>query len=163
MCKHCNIKLSYKNKNNTFCSRSCSAKFNNKFRKVDKKLKCFHCNKNLNGLQKKFCSKKCFGLYKREENFKKNANGEGTHPKTIRLYMIKVFGYQCQQCKNTKWRNQPIPLDLDHIDGNSYNNNIDNLRLLCLNCHGLTPTYKFKNKGRGRHKRKQRYKQGKSY
>jgi hypothetical protein len=45
---------------------------------------------------------------------------------------------------------QPIPLELDHIDGDAGNNNYDNLRVLCPNCHALTPTFKAKNKGKGR-------------
>jgi len=43
---------------------------------------------------------------------------------------------------------QPIPLELDHIDGNHQNNALDNLRLLCPNCHSLTPTFRGKNKRR---------------
>lgn len=41
---------------------------------------------------------------------------------------------------------QPIPLELDHIDGNHQNNALQNLRLLCPNCHALTPTFRDKNK-----------------
>lgn len=45
-----------------------------------------------------------------------------------------------------------IPLELDHIDGERSNNLLENLRLLCPNCHALTPTY------RGRNKRNKRLK-----
>ena len=44
---------------------------------------------------------------------------------------------------------------MDHIDGNSENNRLDNLRLICSNCDMQLPTYKAKNKGKGR---KDRYK-----
>jgi len=37
---------------------------------------------------------------------------------------------------------------MDHIDGNTENNAKENLRLLCCNCHALTPTYKGKNIGK---------------
>lgn len=47
-----------------------------------------------------------------------------------------------------------IPLEVDHIDGNFRNNQIDNLRLLCPNCHSLTSNYKSLNKGKGRSNRK---------
>jgi hypothetical protein len=40
---------------------------------------------------------------------------------------------------------RPIPLELDHIDGHHWNNSLDNLRLLCPNCHAQTPTYKARN------------------
>ena len=52
--------------------------------------------------------------------------------------------------------------NLEHIDGNSENNSLDNLKLLCPNCHSLTPTYKNLNKGNGRFKRMERYNKGKS-
>jgi hypothetical protein len=42
---------------------------------------------------------------------------------------------------------RPIPLEMDHIDGNNDNNVIDNLRILCSNCHAQTPT--FRNRRRG--------------
>lgn len=52
---------------------------------------------------------------------------------------------------------------MDHIDGNSENNDLDNLRLICCNCDAQTSTYKAKNIGKGRHYRRQRYAEGKSY
>lgn len=51
----------------------------------------------------------------------------------------------CVICNNTEWNGKPIPLQLDHIDGNSSNNNLSNLRLLCPNCHAQTDTYCGKN------------------
>lgn len=47
--------------------------------------------------------------------------------------------------------------------GRSDNNILENLRLVCPNCHALTPTYKGKNNGNGRARRRQRYREGKSY
>ncbi len=52
---------------------------------------------------------------------------------------------------------------LDHIDGNSENRFIDNFRLVCSNCDSQLDTYKSKNKGSGRHYRRERYKNGQSY
>jgi len=51
----------------------------------------------------------------------------------------------CECCKNTLWNNVPIPLEVHHKDGNKENNNIENLQLLCPNCHALTDNYKGKN------------------
>jgi len=59
-----------------------------------------------------------------------------------RLVKEKFFEYKCYNCNNTKWLNNPIPLELEHKDGNHENNNLDNLLLLCPNCHSLTSTYR---------------------
>jgi hypothetical protein len=61
------------------------------------------------------------------------------------------------------WMGQPIPIILDHIDGNSDNWAIINLRLVCPNCDAQLPTFKSKNIGHGRFYRRKRYKENKSY
>lgn len=53
--------------------------------------------------------------------------------------------YKCYSCGLEKWLNNPIPLELHHIDGNNANNNLNNLQLLCPNCHALTTNYRGKN------------------
>ena len=69
-----------------------------------------------------------------------------------RLIRDSVFDKRCCGCKKTHWKCfiknklKPIPLELDHIDGNNQNNTLSNLRLLCPNCHAMTPTYRGKNK-----------------
>jgi len=62
-----------------------------------------------------------------------------------RLLKENVFDRKCYSCGETSWLNSPIPLELEHIDGNHLNNNLDNLTLLCPNCHALTNTYRGKN------------------
>ncbi len=62
--------------------------------------------------------------------------------------LIEERGHQCEKCKNTEWCDQPISLELDHIDGNNENNVRDNCRLICPNCHAQTPTYKGRNIGK---------------
>ena len=67
-----------------------------------------------------------------------------------RLLKEGIIEPKCTCCGNTEWLSNPIPLELDHIDGNSENNSLTNLRLLCPNCHALTPTYRGKNKASAR-------------
>ena len=56
----------------------------------------------------------------------------------------------CKECGVAEWRGQKLTLDLDHIDGNSSNNEFENLRLLCPNCHSLTSTWRGKTINRGK-------------
>ena len=62
-----------------------------------------------------------------------------------RLIKEEVFSHQCSCCGLTKWNDQPIPLELDQINGDNKDNSLSNLRLLCPNCHAQTPTYRGKN------------------
>ena len=63
-----------------------------------------------------------------------------------RLLAEGLKQHKCECCGITEWNGQPTPIELDHIDGNRYNNTIENLRILCPNCHAQTDTYRGKNK-----------------
>ncbi len=65
-----------------------------------------------------------------------------------RLLKENIFKAICSNCQNTQWLDQSIPLELDHINGNNKDNRLKNLRLLCPNCHALTPTYRRKKRNR---------------
>jgi hypothetical protein len=77
--------------------------------------------------------------------------------------LLEQFGNCCSICNLTEWRGKPIPLVCDHIDGNHENYSIANLRLVCGNCDMQSPTYCNRNYGNGRHYRRTRYKEGKSF
>lgn len=69
--------------------------------------------------------------------------------------LLKERGHRCENaiCGLTEWRGQPVPIELDHIDGNSDNNAKENVRLLCANCHSQTSTHAGRNVGRFKTKR----------
>lgn len=63
-----------------------------------------------------------------------------------RLIQEGYFEHKCYNCNNYLWLGNPIPIELEHKDGNHQNNKLENLTLLCPNCHALTETYRGKNK-----------------
>jgi len=64
--------------------------------------------------------------------------------------LIHKEGHGCNICGTSVWMGQPVPLVCDHISGDSGDNRLENFRLVCPNCDAQLPTYKSKNKGRGR-------------
>ena len=77
-----------------------------------------------------------------------NKRPYGSNKLRIRLLSENIFPHKCSNCELTEWMNQLIPLELDHIDGDNMNNSLDNLRMLCPNCHAQTSTYCGKNKSK---------------
>jgi hypothetical protein len=70
----------------------------------------------------------------------------------VSTYVLKnqllKLGYKvhiCEMCNNTKWMEKKIPLELHHVNGNRFDNRIENIQLLCPNCHALTDNYRGKN------------------
>lgn len=64
-----------------------------------------------------------------------------THLKA-RVINEKLIPYHCTECSIVDtWNGKPIVLHLDHINGDSFDNRLENLRFLCPNCHSQTETY----------------------
>jgi hypothetical protein len=164
-CKGCQDKMGYEKRHNKFCSRSCSASFHNKGvrRNGKEPSSCLNCGERLEKSKSKYCSHKCQHSWQWEMKKKEiRESGEGSHH-SVKKYLLELNGNKCEICKNTEWMEKKMPLVLDHVDGNSENNKLENFRLVCGNCDMQLPTYKNKNKGNGRHYRMKRYKEGKSY
>jgi predicted nucleic acid-binding Zn ribbon protein len=182
-CKECNNSIPYEKRANKFCSKSCAATFNNKgidrHKKHRKKFKiegkkkvsikknkihklCIACGNEL-AFNNKFCNLKCRNNYQHfiiGQQLTKDSQLKG---KQIRTWLLQEKDYKCEVCNLSEWQNKPIPIEVDHVDGDYTNNLLSNLRFVCLNCHGQTSTYRAKNKGNGRHYRRQRYNDGKSF
>ena len=67
-----------------------------------------------------------------------------------RLIREGIKAHNCEKCLLSEWMGLPIPLELDHINGNRKDHRIENLKLLCPNCHAQTWNYC----GRGKSKNK---------
>ena len=128
-------------------------------RKREKKEKyCLNCgapipNRNV------YCNNKCQGEYSTKITFTKIESGDTSfYPDTYKKYLIHKFGNKCMKCGWCEINPTTglVPIQLEHKDGNSENNSLDNLELLCPNHHSLTPTYGALNKGNGREKRKKK-------
>ena len=118
--------------------------------------------------QVKFCSNRCQFDYQHKEwvgRWKRGevSGGVGITAKNIskhlKRYLGEKFGNRCFRCGWCKKHPTMgvVPLEIDHIDGNAENNSENNLRLLCPNCHALTPFYKNLNRGKGRKWRMNKY------
>ncbi len=78
-----------------------------------------------------------------------NSNGwVSSHKLKLKLIKDKIKKHECEICKLTTWNNVDISLELHHVDGNRYNNKIENLQILCPNCHSQTNNNSGKNKGK---------------
>lgn len=104
--------------------------------------------------QKKYCSDSCA----RKHQFKKRCDSvdeTGILPVSGRLnetdrrfakrYLEEKHGHVCAICGRSIWNNDKIPLIVDHIDGDSGNHAVANMRLICPNCDAQQHTYKSRN------------------
>jgi hypothetical protein len=150
-CFKCYVPLLYANRRGKFCSRACSASVNNQRRAIIKH--CLVCNQKLHTHQLNTCSRECFFKKQEAKMLEKFSNGE-LCSMSLRKALLKTRGKKCEICQLDKWQEKPIPLDVDHTNGDASDNRLDNLRLLCKNCHAQTPTYGAKNMGNGRASRR---------
>ncbi|MXG91541.1 HNH endonuclease [Nocardioides sp. YIM 123512] len=119
--------------------------------------------------QQVYCSVRCQRELERRANVARWLETGTCNPATSRGHYVRTYindeqGGRCAIClAPATWNGLPLAFVLDHVDGDSGNNHRDNLRLVCPNCDSQLPTFKMRNKGKGRHSRRERYADGRSY
>ena len=67
-----------------------------------------------------------------------------------RLFKAGLKKNVCEECSISEWNGKPIVCHLDHVNGDNKDNRLENLKILCPNCHSQTPTYC---RGQGKNKK----------
>jgi hypothetical protein len=155
-CKQC--KKSLAKRGNIFCNRSCSASFHNKGvrRHGEEPSNCKMCHKKLKDSRRQYCSVKCQQelKYRRYIQAWKNGEEDGLIGKQksvsgpIRRFLFEINDNKCQKCNwgEINRHTKKVPLQVHHKNGDYLNNKIENLELLCPNCHSLTDNFGSRNK-----------------
>lgn len=73
-----------------------------------------------------------------------NSTFKSTCHLKLRLFKEGLKLKKCECCNNTEWQGQPIALELHHINGVSDDLRLENLQILCPNCHAFTDNYRGK-------------------
>ena len=143
--------IDYLSSNRKYCSYSCSASCNNKISK-SKNKKCKRCESIIPSAYtycsscretKKEWTRSDFINSWKSGDLSKVTKTSGELSGAARRHLISLAENKCTKCgwcEPNPVTGYPI-LAVDHIDGNWKNNKFDNLRVLCYNCHTLTPTF----------------------
>lgn len=132
---------------------------------VVKTAKCRECGNLTKRPSRLYCSNKCQIKYQYKEYINKWKQGSASGnrgistkniSKHLKHFLIEKYGGKCSLCGWNKKHpiTKTVPVEVDHKDGNAENNLESNLRLLCPNCHALTPSFRNLNRGNGRKWRK---------
>jgi 5-methylcytosine-specific restriction endonuclease McrA len=112
----------------------------NTFKKYAIKLNCYKTNQSGKGINKSLPPK---------IELEEILDGRHPHFQTFklknRLLKNEIVENKCSICSIEEWNGKKINMELDHIDGNRTNHKLENLRMLCPNCHSQTDTYRAKN------------------
>lgn len=85
------------------------------------------------------------GWNKNNFDYSRFKNGQSIKVASALKALTNLRGHKCEKCLNEFWNDAKIPLEIHHKDGNNLNNELDNLQLLCPNCHAQTENWRGKN------------------
>ena len=112
----------------------------------DNKIDCSHLtgkvwNKGMRGLVRK-STRSLNEILVKDKNYQ-------SHKLRLRLFREKIKEKKCELCGWAEMsKDGRLPLELNHINGNHSDNRLENLQILCPNCHSLQPTHRGRNKKR---------------
>lgn len=69
----------------------------------------------------------------------------GRHHLKRRLLKAGLKEERCEECGLEEWRGKPLRITLHHVNGDGYDNRLENLQFLCPNCHSQTPNFAGRN------------------
>lgn len=165
LCEHCGAETS----NPRFCSNSCRASVTNRgVRRRGSPHSCPHCFATVVESKKNFCSLECHREAENNRHVRRwlttGVPGNHTLAGSVREFILMSQNYECAICHRApEWNGMPLVFVLDHIDGDGSNHVRSNVRMICPNCDSQLPTFKARNRGKGRHFRRERYRAGLSY
>jgi len=81
-------------------------------------------------------------IAKSKDTWKLKRDWDTAHVQSIKKWVKEQKNNTCEGCGLNQWNDKPLVMEVDHIDGDVNNNNINNLRVLCPNCHSQTPTWR---------------------
>ncbi len=115
------------------------------FTKYAKQLGCFKPNPGGKGIKKDIINPSALTKFNIEDWNNDIIIDISRSSLRNHIFNKKLLPIQCNKCKLTKWNELPIPLEINHINGNGYESKKSNIELLCPNCHAQTETYRGKN------------------
>jgi len=156
-CKTCGNPIRYEVKtSNDYCSHVCGGYHDSPIKKP--RNNCLNCGKMCKNIHSIYCSTRCWRQLQSKKSDIIIESDKNVGQRMLRKYLMKKQDSKCSKCG---WGEiNPISLtvclDLHHKDGDSNNNVLSNVELICPNCHSLTDTYKKVGKERKSSRNKRR-------
>ena len=159
ICKKCEGPIPYDKRSRLYCSDECTSTSGTRGGSVRRpRAICAtpECNKEVGGSRSKYCTRQCSANHRgilARDGWLIDGNTPG--PGVMKKHLKSILD-ECWCCGISDWNDKPLVLELEHKDGNADNNSVENIELLCPNCHSQTSTYKNRNNGNGRVARRER-------